>query len=47
MAKLQPHEGFAGERAGWRAAEGGGLGEVLGSELTAFAKERQRDRAVN
>lgn len=30
VAKLQPPEGFAGERAGWRAAEGGGLGEVFG-----------------
>lgn len=39
MATLQLHKGFAGERAGWRVAEEGGLGEVFGLELTASANE--------
>lgn len=39
MATLQLRKGFAGERAGWRVAEEGGLGEVFGLDLTAFAKE--------
>lgn len=47
MAILKSYKSFAGERARWRVAEGGGQREAFGTELTVFAKRTQRESPVN